>query len=163
MLDSTKPEQPSLMAIELCQKHLALKDQCFTSRAMAAQLRRDAKAATLKADAFAMKAKAKELSAQAAVAKKNSEKAHKDFVEQAGFAHKLLSQRMPPQWNQWGVVKTRAYTNLIDLVASQLQRVHVNAALTANALQRLTEYDSWGDYLMGQLATLKPTSKEIPE
>lgn len=163
MLDSTKPEQPSLMAIALCQKHLTLKDQCFTFRAMAAQLRRDAKVAPIKADAFAMKAKAKELSAQAAAAKKDSEKAHKDFVEQAGFAHKLLSQRMPPQWTQWGVVKTRAYTSLIDVIATQLQRVHVNAVITANALQHLTEYESWADHLMGQLATLKPTSKEIPE
>lgn len=102
MLDSTKPEQPSLMAIALCQKHLALKDQCFTFRAMAAQLRRDAKVTELKADAFALKTKAKELSAQAAAAKKDSEKAHKDFVEQAGFAHKLLSQRMPPPMDPMG-------------------------------------------------------------
>lgn len=163
MLDSTKQEQPSLMAIELCQKHLALKLECITSRADAAQLRREAKTAKLKVDALAMKSKAKELSDQAAMAKKQSERANKEFVSQAEIAHKLLVQRMPPQWNRWGVVKTRAYANLIDLITSQLQRVHVKAPLVSSALQRIAEHEAWSDRLIGQLATMKPASKYIPE
>jgi len=129
---------------------------------MAAQLRRDAKAAALKSDAFAMKAKAKELSNQAALAKKDSERAHKEFVSQVELAHELLIQRMPPEWAHWDVAKTRAYTNLIDLITSQLQLVHIKAPLVSEALQRIAERESWGDYLIGQLAIMKPTSKEIP-
>lgn len=161
MLDIKKPEQPSLAAIELCQKFQAPKDQAITSRAMAAQLRRDAKAAALKVDALAMKKKAKELSAQAATCKKGSEKTHSEFVTQVEFVHSLLTRRMPASWQEWGVVKTQAYTNLIDLVATQLRRVHVNAPLTASALQQLNEYESWSPALMGELAILKPTAKTI--
>lgn len=162
MLDATKPEQPSLMAIELFRKHLELKDQTATERAMAASLRRDAKVAALKSDAHAMRAKAKELGNKANASKKLAAKALNDFEEQACFAHKLLTQRMPPQWQFWDVVRTRAYTNLIDVVAYQLQKVHVNALATSIALRHLTEFESIGSVLIERLANIKSNAKEIP-
>lgn len=163
MLDSTKPEQPSLMAIELCSRHLSLREQSTTCRAMAAQLRRDAKATQIKSDAFAMRKKAKELSVQAVLHKKDAERAYKDFVNQAEHARQLLCQRMPPQWTQWDVVKTRAYTNLIDVVAKQMQRAKVNCLLVSTALKHLTDHDLWSATLISRLASMKPATKEIPE
>lgn len=161
MLDSTKPEQPSLMAIELFTHYIALKDQAATERAMAAALRRDAKTTALKADAYAMKDKAKTLSNQAAASKKAANKALKDFEEQAEFARQLLVARLPPNGNS-GMPSKRAYTNLIDVIAYQLKKINVNAAAVSTALANLTSHETWGVALIGQLASIKTNSKEIP-
>lgn len=109
-MNSNNQDLPNLRAIELCRRHLALKDKANTLRAMAAQLRRDAKVAAIKADAVAMKVKAKELSSQAALAKKRAERIHKEFVTQSEYAHKNLAQRMPPPMGRLGCGQnTRLY------------------------------------------------------
>lgn len=89
-------------------------------------------------------------------------KAATQLLVHAEEAHALLTKRMPEGWCQWGVVKTRAYAACLDIVATQLQRVHPAPAVVVTALQHALGHESWSDSLMAKLAVAKANTKEIP-
>lgn len=160
-MSETSTPHPAHLAINLQRECVQMKVRRETLRAEASELRKQAKTAPLKA-AFAMRAKAKPLSGEAQTIKVQMGKTSKAFLEQAQHAHSLLTKRMPDGWCQWGVVKTRAYATCLDIVATQLQRVHPAPAVVAMALQHVLSHESWTDHTMAQLATTKANAKEIP-
>ncbi len=161
-MSETSTPHPAHLAINLQRECVQMKVRRETLRAEASELRKQAKTAVLKADAFAMRAKAKPLSDEAQTIKVQMGKTSKAFLEQAQHAHALLTKRMPDGWCQWGVVKTRAYATCLDIEATQLQRVHPAPAVVAMALQHVLSHESWTDHTMAQLATTKANAKEIP-
>lgn len=161
-MSETSTPHPAHLAINLQRECMQMKVRRETLRAEASELRKQAKTVALKSDAFAMRAKAKPLSDEAQTLKVQMGKTSKAFLEHAQQAHTLLTKRMPEGWCQWGVVKTRAYATCLDIVATQLQRVHPAPAVVAMALQHVLSHESWSDHTMAQLATTKANAKEIP-
>ena len=161
-MSETHTPHPANLAINLHRECVQMKVRRETLRAEASELRRQAKTAVLKADAFAMRARAKPLSDEAQAIKAQMCKTNKAFLEHAQQAHALLTKRMPECWCHWGVIKTRAYATCLDIVAVQLQRVHPAPSVVATALQHILAHENWSDHVMAHLAITKTNSKEIP-
>lgn len=161
MLAKTRTDHQIIFAINISLEILRLENIYKDNRQKAAVMRREAKSTKVKSDAFAMRKKATELSNEAADAKKKLAKEKKEFLETASTALRLITQRMPDTWTQWGVVKTRAYTNLISLAAAQLNRVKVDEQLVATALEGIKTHETWSDRQISHFAVLKATSKTI--
>lgn len=115
-------DHPGKTAIQLCGRYANLQASVTEKREAAAQLRRNAKACTLKSDAFALCKQAKAISAEAASARSDAGTTLLDMLHKAQEANSLLTQRMPPEWQSWGVTKTRAYKNLLAVLAVQLAK-----------------------------------------
>ena len=158
----TSTQHPAELAINLQRECVRMKLQRESLRSQASALRKQAKATKVKADAFAMRTKAKPMSDEAQALRVKLGKAGTQLLAHVEEAHALLTKRMPEGWCQWGVVKTRAYAACLDIVATQLQRVHPAPAVVVTALQHALGHESWNDSLMAKLAVAKANTKEIP-
>lgn len=158
----TSTQHPAELAINLQRECVRMKLQRETLRSQASELRKQAKATKVKADAFAMRTKAKPMSDEAQALRVKLGKAGTQLLVHAEEAHALLTKRMPEGWCEWGVVKTRAYTSCLAIVATQMTRIHPCPTLIAATLQNLLSHESWSAHTMHLLAMTKPNSKEIP-
>ena len=158
----TTNQHPADLAINLQHECVRMKLRRESLRSQASELRKQAKATKVKADAFAMRTKAKPMSDEAQELRVKLTKANTQFLVHAEEAHALLTKRMPDGWCQWGVVKTRAYTSCLAIVATQIERIHPSPVVIAASLQNLLSHESWSAHTMHLLAMTKPNSKEIP-
>lgn len=121
----------------------------------------------MKVDALALSKQAKPLSKEAGEAAAQAKGILDSFLKTFREAHQVLIQRMPPQWQDWGVVKTRAYTNTLAVLATQLTRTHPKPQLIAGALLHLLAPADWDEQTLQVLGIIKPTTKsllsDIPE
>lgn len=130
-------------------------------RLHAAALRREAKAAALKADAFAMRLKAKEASERATAERESAKLVKKELESIIASAVKELRARMPADYASWGVIKTRAYLKLLNLVSAQTQRLSPNLQLTTAALVMMSKHPTWTADVFAKLAAIKGMPKEL--
>lgn len=158
----TSTQHPADLAINLQRECVRMKLRRESLRSQASELRKQAKATKVKADAFAMRTKAKPMSDEAQALRAKLAKASTQFLVHAEEAHALLTKRMPDGWGDWGVVKTRAYTSCLAIVATQIERIHPNSTVIAVTLQNLLTHGSWSAHTMHLLATTKANAKEIP-
>lgn len=154
---------PGHTAVNLHRQYATYRGLQLEKRATAADLRKRAKAAPLKVDAFQMRKQAKPLSEEAANAGANAGRALKDFLQKAQEAQQVLTARMPPpEWQAWDVTKTRAYTNALQILTVQLTRRHPKPDVVASAIQHLLSHSAWQERTLQILIAASPTAKALP-
>lgn len=154
---------PGETALDLYRQLVHQSTQAKAKRCEAAELRKAAKAAALKVDAYALRKKAKPLSDEAQGHSAAAKQLLKELIASATEAHRLLTARMPPEWRDWGVVKTRAYANLLQILTAQTASQHPKPPVVANALRYLLSHASWSDKTLQALGTVKPDAKRLIE
>lgn len=157
------PSHPGEVALDLYSQLVAHSAQAKTKRREAAELRKAAKDAALKVDAYALRQKAKPLSEEARGHSAAAKQLMKELIASATEAHRMLTTRMPPEWRDWGVVKTRAYANLLQILTAQTASQHPKPPVVANALRYLLSHASWSDKTLQSLGTVKPNAKRLVE
>ena len=153
---------PGTAALDLFRQYVSERTQAQQKRAEAASLRRAAKGEKLKADAFALRQRAKLLSDQSREHYSTARQLQTAMVEKAEEAQRLLTARMPSEWTSWGVVKTRAYANLLSLLTTQVGLGHPKPPLIAGALNHLLTHTEWDEQVLQALGTVKPDAKRLP-
>ncbi len=154
---------PGAAALDLFRQYVSERTYAQQKRLKAASLRRAAKGAELKVDAFALRQQAKPLSDQSREHYRTARQLQTAMVEKAQEAQRLLTARMPSEWTSWGVVKTRAYANLLSILTTQLGLGHPKPPLIAGALSHLLTHASWDEQVLQALGTVKPDAKRLPE
>lgn len=99
----------------------------------AAALRLEAKGEKRAVEAYNLRQRAKSLSGEAAQLRIDAKAVHKQAVKGIETQAEQMVKRMPPEFGGWGILKTRAYTKLLDLLVSQARRVQPNLALATQA------------------------------
>ncbi len=130
-------------------------------RLHAAALRREAKSAALKADAFALRLKAKEASEKASAERESAKRVEEELKAAIVATVYELRARMPSDYASWGVIKTRAYLKLLNLVSVQTQRLSPNLQLTTAALVMMSKHPTWTADVFAKLAAIKGMPKEL--
>ncbi len=158
----TEAIHPGHVAVNLHHQYAKYRGLQLEKRGDAAELRERAKAAPLKVDAVQLRKQAKPLSEEAANAGAAAGKALQQFLQKAQEAQQALTARMPPEWQTWGVTKTRAYTNALQILTVQLTRVHPKPEVVANAIQHLLGHSTWRERTLQILIAASPTAKSLP-
>lgn len=158
----TNDTHPGAAALSLFREYTNERTQAQQKRAEAAGLRRAAKGAELKVDAFALRQQAKPLSDQSREHYSTARQLQTAMVEKAKEAQRLLTARMPSEWTSWGVVKTRAYANLLSILTTQVGLGHPKPPLIAGALNHLLTHTEWDEQALQALGTVKPDAKRLP-
>lgn len=130
-------------------------------RLHAAALRREAKTAALKADAFALRLKAKEASEKASAERERAKRVKEELETAIVAAVNELRVRMPSDYAAWGVIKTRAYMKPLTLVSAQVQKQSMNLALTTTALVMMRDHPAWTADIFAKVAAIKGMPKEL--
>ena len=112
--------------------------------------RAPSKAAQLKTERAARK--------QARAAAKAKEAAELADLKQR--AHQLC-QRMPPQFQNWGVTKTRAYTKMMAIVRHKAALKTIKRKRLASYVERMEQSDSWSMEYCQQLSMLSDTAVDV--
>lgn len=154
---------PGETAMSLYRQLVAESAKAKTKRREAAELRKAAKAAALKVGAYALRRRARPLSEEARGHSAAAKQLLKELIASATEAHRLLTARMPPEWSDWGAVKTRAYANLLQILTAQTASQHPKPPVVANALRYLLSHASWSDKTLQALGTVKPDAKRLIE
>lgn len=153
---------PGTAALELYHQYAKEHTQAQRKRLDAAKLRRAAKSAELKVDAYALRQKAKPLSDESRAHYSRAKELQQSMLEKARAAQHLLTARMPAEWTGWGVVKTRSYSNLLAILTTQIGLGHPKPHLIAGALNHLLSHPAWDDKVLQALGTVKPDAKRLP-
>lgn len=155
-------EHPAVTAAAKHAEYVRLTTESKEQRMRAASLRREAKTAALKVDAYAMRLDAKASSNKAFELRTSAKAAKAEVIAQIGKAAALLVGRLPPEYVQWGVIKTRAYVKVLGVVVAQSKRDAPNLALTTHAMSLLLAHGSWSDDVMSRLSIITSMPKELP-
>ena len=127
----------------------------------AAALRLEAKGEKRAVEAYNLRARAKALSTEAAQLRNEAKLVHKEAVKGIGVQAEQMVKRMPPEFGGWGILKTRAYTKLLDLLVAQARRVQPNLALATQAHTLLLGHASWTDAEANRLGCLPKHPKSL--
>ncbi|MEJ8292951.1 hypothetical protein WKI45_08970 [Delftia tsuruhatensis] len=127
----------------------------------AAALRLEAKGEKRAVEAYNLRARAKALSAEAAQLRNEAKLVHREAVKGIGVQAEQMVKRMPPEFGGWGILKTRAYTKLLDLLVSQAKRVQPNLALATQAHTLLLGHAAWTDAEANRLGCLPKHPKSL--
>ncbi len=127
----------------------------------AAALRVEAKAEKRAVEAYNLRARAKALSAEAAQLRNEAKLVRKETVKGIEIQAELMVKRMPPEFGGWGILKTRTYTKLLDLLVSQAKRVQPNLALATQAHSLLQGHATWTDAEANRLGCLPKHPKSL--
>ncbi|MEG1282665.1 MAG: hypothetical protein RSD57_19705 [Comamonas sp.] len=153
---------PGLLAINLQAKFVATRAQARTLRAKAAGMRREAKTAKLSVDAAKLRRDAKPLTEEAKDLEQEATACKEKVVAHTVAATELLNRRMPPEFAQWGIIKTRAYTKVLGVLVAQQKRIHPNLPLATQAINLLLSHQAWADDLLPKLAAITTVPRELP-
>lgn len=156
-------KHPGEIAVELYGQYVIQKNEAQAKRRAAAALRREAKAEPMKSDAFALRAQAKPLSVQAAAHGASAKKLAKEMSGKAREALEIFTARMPTEWCDWGFVKTRAYSNLLGILAAQMGRSSPKAAVVASSLNLLLTHGTWTEKTLSSLGNGKPNARALED
>lgn len=128
------------------------------------------------AEYAAATARVKELQAQAislrleAKATANAEKdlraGSKDLkrnsVAALQAAAQSLTSKLPPEYAQWGITKTRGYLKVLGVVSAQSKRQSPDLALATQGIELLGRHADWSEALVRQLAAITTKPKAWP-
>ena len=127
----------------------------------AAALRLEAKGEKRAVEAYNLRQRAKALSGEAAQLRIDAKAVHKQAVKGIETQAEQMVKRMPPEFGGRGILKTRAYTKLLDLLVSQARRVQPNLALATQAHTLLVGHASWTDAEANRLGCLPKNPKSL--
>lgn len=127
----------------------------------AAALRLEAKGEKRAVEAYNLRQRAKLLSCEAAQLRIDAKAVHKQAVKGIEIQAEQMVKRMPPEFGGWGILKTRAYTKLLDLLVSQARRVQPDLALATQAHTLLVGHASWTDAEANRLGCLPKNPKSL--
>ncbi|MDR0226435.1 MAG: hypothetical protein LBI66_08435 [Burkholderiaceae bacterium] len=127
----------------------------------AAALRLEAKGEKRAVEAYNLRQRAKVLSGEAAQLRIEAKAVHKQAVKGIEIQAEQMVKRMPPEFGGWGILKTRAYTKLLDLLVSQARRVQPNLALATQAHTLLLGHATWSDAEANRLGCLPKNPKSL--
>lgn len=117
---------PGLLAITFHANFVETRCKARTLREKAASLRREAKNTKLSVDAAQLRRDAKPLTEEAKGLELEAKAWQKKVERLTTDATELLNRRMPPEFAQWGIMKTRAYTKVLGVLVAQQKRIHPN-------------------------------------
>ena len=127
----------------------------------AAALRLEAKGEKRAVEAYNLRQRAKALSGEAAQLRIDAKAVHKQAVKGIEIQAEQMVKRMPPEFGGWGILKTRAYTKLLDLLVSQARRVQPNLALATQAHSLLLDHAAWTEAEANRLGCLPKNPKSL--
>lgn len=127
----------------------------------AAALRLEAKGEKRAVEAYNLRQRAKALSGEAAQLRIDAKAVHKQAVKGIEIQAEQMVKRMPSEFGGWGILKTRAYTKLLDLLVSQARRVQPNLALATQAHTLLLGHATWSDAEANRLGCLPKNPKSL--
>lgn len=127
----------------------------------AAALRLEAKGEKRAVEAYNLRQRAKALSGEAAQLRIDAKAVHKQAVKGIEIQAEQMVKRMPPEFGGWGILKTRAYTKLLDLLVSQARRVQPTLALATQAHTLLLGHATWSDAEANRLGCLPKNPKSL--
>lgn len=153
---------PGLLATTFHSNFVASKTKAKSLRDKAASLRREAKGAKLSVDAAKLRSDAKPLTEEAKGLELEAKACRQKVVTHTAAATELLNKRMPPEFAQWGIMKTRAYTKVLGVLVSQQKRIHPNLPLATQAINLLLSHQVWADDLLPRLAAITTVPRELP-
>lgn len=137
------------------------KNAAKDERLRARTLRAEAKTQALKADAFAKRHEATACSKRSLDARLAATQAKMDLEKIIVQAAGDLVARLPPEYASWGIIKTRAYMKLLDLIAKQSKVQSPKLALCTTALKLMHDHATWTDDIFAKLAAIKGMPKEL--
>lgn len=153
---------PGLLAIDQQAKFVTRRSRAKELREQAATLRREAKAAKLSVDAAQLRRDAKPLTEEAKDLELEAKACREKVVMHTAAATELLNKRMPPEFAQWGIMKTRAYAKVLAVLVAQSKRTHPSMGLATQAMTLLLSHPYWQDELMQKLAAISSVPKALP-
>lgn len=153
---------PGLLAITFHANFVETRCKARTLREKAASLRREAKTTKLSVDAAKLRSDAKPLTEEAKGLELEAKACRAKVVTHTAAATDLLNRRMPPEFAQWGIMKTRAYTKVLGVLVSQQKRIHPNLPLATQAINLLLSHQTWSDDLLPKLAAIASAPKTLP-
>lgn len=143
-------------------EYVAIRTKAKALKLRAATLRQEARAAALKVDAYKLKLEAKAASNEAHELLIRSKTLKRDVESSIQAAAQLLTSRMPPEYDHWGVVKTRAYVKVLGVVSAQSKRSAPNLALATHGIGLLLSHTTWSESVLSQLAAITTMPKALP-
>ena len=153
---------PGLLAITFHANFVETRCKARTLRDKAASLRREAKTTKLSVDAAQLRREAKPLTEEAKGLELEAKAWQKKVERLTTDATELLNRRMPPEFAQWGIMKTRAYTKVLGVLVSQQKRIHPNLPLATQAINLLLSHQAWSNDLLPKLAAITKVPRELP-
>jgi hypothetical protein len=158
----TDHRPPGVVAATKHAEYVALRTKIKALRLRAATLRQEARTAALKVDAYKLKLEAKEASNEARELFAAAKAVKCEVESSIQAAAQQLTSRMPSDFTNWGVVKTRAYVKLLGVVSAQSKRSAPNLALATHGIGLLLSHRSWNDAVLSQLAAITAMPKALP-
>lgn len=153
---------PGLLAITFHANFVETRCKARTLRDKAASLRREAKTTKLSVDAAQLRREAMPLTEEAKGLELEAKACKAKVVAHTAAATELLNRRMPPEFAQWGIMKTRAYTKVLGVLVSQQKRIHPNLPLATQAINLLLSHQVWSNDLLPKLAAITKVPRELP-
>lgn len=153
---------PCAAAIKQYAEYAAATDRVKELQAQAISLRLEAKATALKCDAYKLRLDAK----AAANAEKDLRAGSKDLKRNSVAALQAaalsLTSKLPPEYAQLGITKTRAYLKVLGVVSAQSKRQSPDLALATQGIELLERHADWSEALARQLAAITTKPKAWP-
>lgn len=146
---------------DLYTQELIMRAKAKAKATEAAALRLEAKGEKRAVEAYNLRQRAKALSGEAAQLRIDAKAVHKQAVKGIEIQAEQMVKRMPPEFGGWGILKTRAYTKLLDLLVSQARRVQPNLALATQAHTLLLGHATWSDAEANRLGCLPKNPKSL--
>lgn len=146
---------------DLYTQELIMRAKAKAKATEVAALRLEAKGEKRAVEAYNLRQRAKSLSGEAAQLRIDAKAVHKQAVKGIETQAEQMVKRMPPEFGGWGILKTRAYTKLLDLLVSQARRVQPNLALATQAHTLLVGHASWTDAEANRLGCLPKNPKSL--
>ena len=146
---------------DLYTQELIMRAKAKAKATEAAALLLEAKGEKRAVEAYNLRQRAKSLSGEAAQLRIDAKAVHKQAVKGIETQAEQMVKRMPPEFGGWGILKTRAYTKLLDLLVSQARRVQPNLALATQAHTLLVGHASWTDAEANRLGCLPKNPKSL--
>lgn len=146
---------------DLYTQELIMRAKAKAKATEAAALRLEAKGEKRAVEAYNLRQRAKSLSGEAAQLRIDAKAVHKQAVKGIETQAEQMVKRMPPEFGGWGILKTRAYTKLLDLLVSQARRVQPNLALATQAHTLLLGHAAWTDAEANRLGCLPKHPKSL--
>lgn len=164
MTDHQPPttDHPGVVAATQHAEYVALRTKAQGLKSRAASLRREANTAALKVDAYKLRLDAKAASNEAQELLTRAKTVKGDVESSIQAAAQLLTSRMPPEYDHWGVVKTRAYVKVLGVVSAQSKRSAPNLALATHGIGLLLSHTTWSESVLSQLAAITTMPKALP-
>ena len=159
---TAQEQHPGLLAIELQAKFVVTRNKARDLRNKAAGLRREAKTTKLSVNAAKLRRDAKPMTEEAKDLELEAKGVKAKVVMHTTAATELLNKRMHPEFAQWGIMKTRAYTKVLGVLVAQQKRIHPNLPLATQAINLLLSHEQWADDLLPKLAAITTVPRELP-